>query len=240
MAIELPSEVVTFLQCIGVNWPQVNEDTVREFATHVRTFASDIEGTHQQATATVNAMGASYQANSYDLLVSKWAHLSQGHMHDLLEGCSVLATALDDGADYIVAMKLSCIAELTVMAVSFVADQAAAVLTFGIAEAAEALIVEAADLAVDYMEQTIIQYILAEVIGAALTPLLGIVEKAVSGMTYSALENMLGVSGSVGDGFTIQPDDLRTHAKTLAQHAADVKAHAQNLTGNLAGLNFAS
>jgi hypothetical protein len=229
MAIELPSEVVTFLQCIGVNWPQVNEDTVREFATHVRTFASDIEGTHQQATATVNAMGASYQANSYDLLVSKWAHLSQGHMHDLLEGCSVLATALDDGADYIVAMKLSCIAELTVMAVSFVADQAAAV-----------LIVEAAELAVDYMEQTIIQYILAEVIGAALTPLLGIVEKAVSGMTYSALENMLGVSGSVGDGFSIQPDDLRTHAKTLAQHAADVKAHAQNLTGNLTGLNFAS
>jgi hypothetical protein len=240
MAIELPSEVVTFLQVIGVNWPQVNEDTVREFATHVRTFASNIEGTHQQATATVKAMGASYQANSYDLLVSKWAHLSQSHMHDLLEACSVLATALDDGADYIVAMKLSCIAELTVMAVSFVADQAAAVLTFGIAEAAEALIVEAADLAVDYMEQTIIQYILAQVIQAALTPLLGIVEKAVAGMTYSALENMLGVSGSIGDGFAIQPDDLRNHAKTLAQHAADVKAHAQTLTGNLAGLNFAS
>lgn len=31
-----------------------------------------------------------------------------------------------------------------------------------------------------------------------------------------------------------------THAKALAQHAQDVKAHAQNLTGNLAGLNFAS
>ena len=240
MAIELPNDVVTFLNVIGVNWPQVNEDTVRTFATHVRTFASNISDTHEQATATVNAMGASYQANSYDLLVSKWAHLSKSHMHDLLEACGVLASALDDGADYIVAMKISCITELAVLAVTFVADQAAAVATFGLAEAAEGLIVEAADTAVDYLEQTVIQYILAEVIGAALTPLLGIVEKAVSGMTYSALENMLGVSGSIGDGYSIHPDDLRTHAKALAQHAQAVQAHAQTLTGNLAGLNFAS
>ncbi|MFE3774641.1 hypothetical protein [Streptomyces sp. NPDC059122] len=30
-AIELPDEVVSFLQFIGVNWPSVNEDKVREF-----------------------------------------------------------------------------------------------------------------------------------------------------------------------------------------------------------------
>ena len=239
MAIELPSEVVTFLQCIGVNWPMVNEDTVREFATHVRTFASNIEGTHQQATATVKAMGASYQANSYDLLVSKWAHLSQGHMTDLLDACGVLATALDGAADYIVAMKLSCIADLTALAISFVADQAAAVATFGLAEAAEALIVEAAEQAVDYMKQLLIQYIIAQVVEAALTPLLGVIEKAVAGLSYSALEDMLGVSGNgPGDGFTIHPDALRGHAKTFAQHAQAVQGHAQTFSGSIAGLSF--
>ncbi|NUR03516.1 MAG: hypothetical protein HOY79_45475 [Streptomyces sp.] len=29
MAIELPGEVVSFLQFIGVNWPNINEDKVR-------------------------------------------------------------------------------------------------------------------------------------------------------------------------------------------------------------------
>jgi outer membrane murein-binding lipoprotein Lpp len=52
MAIELPGEVVSFLQFIGVNWPNVNEDKVREFASHVRDFASKVDGTHQDSTAT--------------------------------------------------------------------------------------------------------------------------------------------------------------------------------------------
>ena len=30
MAIELPEQVVSFLQFIGVNWPNINEDKVRE------------------------------------------------------------------------------------------------------------------------------------------------------------------------------------------------------------------
>ena len=239
MAIELPGPVVTFLQVIGVKWPQVNEDAVREFAGHVRDFAAEIDGTHQQATATVKAMGDAYQANSYELLVSKWAHLSQGHMSELNEACSLLATALDAAADYIVAMKLECIAELAVLAVSFVADQAAAVATLGLAEAAEAAIVEAADLAVEYLKQLLIQYITAQVIEAALTPLLGTVEKAVAGMSYQALEDTLGVSGSgPGDGFTIHPEDLKAHARVIGQHAAAVQGHAEVFTGKFAGLDF--
>ncbi|WP_037605536.1 WXG100-like domain-containing protein [Streptacidiphilus rugosus] len=239
MAIELPGEVVSFLQFIGVNWPQINEDKVREFATHVREFAHNIEDTHQQATSTVQAMNQHYQGNSYELLVSKWAHLSQGHMSELLTACHVLADALDVGADYIVAMKLDCIAELGVLAASFVADQAAAVATLGLAEAAMALIVKAAETAVDFLEQQLIQYIIAQIVEAALTPLLGVVEKAVAGMSYSALEDMLGVTGNgPGDGFMIHPDNLRAHAQLFAVHAETVQGHAQALTGKLAGMSF--
>ncbi|WP_042383234.1 WXG100 family type VII secretion target [Streptacidiphilus melanogenes] len=239
MAIELPGEVAQFLQFIGINWPQINEDKVREFASHVREFATNIQDTHQQATGTVSDMSQHYQGNSYELLVSKWAHLSQGHMQDLLDACQVLATALDAGADYIVAMKLDCIAELIALAASFIADQAAAVATLGLAEAAEALIVEAAEKAVDFLEQQLVQYIIGQVIEAALTPLLGVVEKAVAGMTYSALEDMLGVSGSgPGDGFMIHPDNLKAHAQLFAVHAETVQGHAQVLSGRLAGMSF--
>lgn len=239
MAIELPSEVAQFLQFIGINWPQINEDKVREFAGHVRDFGNNIQNTHQQATDTVNAMSEHYQGNSYELLVSKWAHLSQGHMQDLIEGCQVLATALDAGADYIIAMKMECIGELIGLAATFVADQAAAVATLGLAEAAMALIVKAAEMAVDFLEQQLVQYIIGEVIEAALTPLLGVVEKAVAGMSYAALEDMLGVTGSgPGDGFMIHPDNLKAHAQLFAVHAETVQGHAQTLSGNLAGMSF--
>jgi uncharacterized protein YukE len=239
MAIELPSEVASFLQFIGINWPQINEDKVRDFASHVREFATNIQDTHQQASDTVKAMGQHYQGNSYELLVSKWAHLSQGHMQELLDACHLLATALDAGADYIVAMKMDCIGELIGLAASFVADQAAAVATLGIAEAAEALIVELAEQAVDYLEQQLIQYIIAQVVEAALTPLLGVVEKAVAGMSYSALEDMLGVSGDgPGAGFMVHPENLTAHAQLFAVHAETVQSHAQNLSGKLAGMSF--
>ncbi|GAA2263133.1 MULTISPECIES: WXG100-like domain-containing protein [Kitasatospora] len=241
MAIELPDEVAQFLQLIGINWPMVNEDSVRSFADHVREFATNIDDTHHQATGTIKAMADAYQANSYELLVSKWAHLSQGHMNELVEACHVLATALDAAAEFIVAMKLECIAELIALAVSFVADQAAAVLTLGLAEAAEALVIAAAEKAVDYLEQQLVQYITSKVIEAALPPLLALIEKAVAGMAYSALEDLLGVSGagqSRGDGFMVHPEQLRAHAEVFARHAETVQGHAEALSGKMAALSF--
>ncbi|WP_037606869.1 WXG100-like domain-containing protein [Streptacidiphilus rugosus] len=239
MAIELPQVVADFLNFIGIKWPQVNEDAVRDFAGHVRTFASGIEGTHQDATATLQAMNSAYQANSYDLLVSKWAHLSQGHMQDLLNACSFLADALEAAADYIVAMKLECIGELAVLAASFVADQAAAVATLGLAEAAEVAIVEGAKKLVEFLKQELIQYLVGQVINAALTPLLGVVEKAVAGMSYKALEDMLGVSGGgAGEGLMVHPDQLREHASAFSGHAEMVRMHAQTFSTNLSGVSF--
>lgn len=61
MAIELPDEVVTFLSIIGINWPTVNEDKVREFASHIREFADNVEAAHRDSTATIHSLGEAYQ-----------------------------------------------------------------------------------------------------------------------------------------------------------------------------------
>ncbi|MCC9312498.1 hypothetical protein LN042_36525 [Kitasatospora sp. RB6PN24] len=51
MAVEVPGEVVAVLQLIGANWPNVDEDKVRESAALIREFADNVDGTHQKATA---------------------------------------------------------------------------------------------------------------------------------------------------------------------------------------------
>ena len=75
MAIELPNEVVDFLQFIGINWPNINEDSVRTLAGHVRDFATNLEGTHQEAGQTIQAMSGSYSGASYEQLVQTWVQI---------------------------------------------------------------------------------------------------------------------------------------------------------------------
>jgi uncharacterized protein YukE len=243
VAIELPAEVVSLLQFIGINWPNVNEDSVREFASHVRDFGSNVDQTHQDSTATVKKLADVYQGASYEALLVKWEQVSSSHMSELVTACHTVATALDVAADVIVGMKAAAIAELVALAVSFVADQAAAVLTFGLAEAAEALIIAAAEKAVNYLEQQLEQYIIGEVIEAAVNPLVEVVGRAVSGMAFQAAESALGVSadagaGGVGTGFSIHPEQLTSRAQLLHDHAETVASHAEEFKTRVAGVSF--
>lgn len=242
MAIELPDEVVSFLQFIGVNWPNVNEDKVREFGSHVRDFAQKLDNTHKGSTSTIHQLAEVYQGASYEALLAKWGQLSNGHMTELINASHTVATALDVAADTIVAMKMEAIAELIVLAITFVADQAAAVATLGIAEAAEALVIAAGRKLVNFLEQQLEQYIIGQVIEAAINPLVEVVGKAVSGLVFQAAESALGVSGgaggSVGTSFSIHPEELHTRAELLRGHARAVASHAAEFESKAAGVSF--
>jgi hypothetical protein len=156
----------------------------------------------------------------------------------------VVVEALHAAADFIVAQKGVAIAELVVLAASFVADQAAAVATFGLAEAALAAIELAARKAIEFLEQQLEQYILSQVIEAGFKALQPIIQRALDGFVFQAASAALGVppgggSGAVGSGFQVIPQELRSHAQVLHGHADAVAAHAQTLTGQLTGVSFA-
>jgi uncharacterized protein YukE len=239
LSVELPGEVVWFLSLVGVAWPMVNEDQVRVFAGHVRAFADSIDGTHQAASSTIRQMGSAYSGSSYEQLVATWARMTTGHMNELVDACHTVATAVDAAADAIVAAKLAAIGELVGMAAAFVADQAAAVATFGIAEAGEALIVEGAKKLVNGLVNQLEQHILGEVIGKAVGPLEAVVERAVGGLVFQGAQAALGApGGSVGSSFGIAPDELRGHAQALRGHADAVAGHARSFGAAISGVSF--
>ncbi|WP_258395122.1 MULTISPECIES: hypothetical protein [unclassified Streptomyces] len=218
----------------------MNEDKVREFASHVRDFAEKLDETHQDSSATLTKMADVYQGASYEALLAKWAQLSSDHMSELLNACHAVATALDVAADVIVGMKTEAIAELVLLAASFVADQAAAVATLGLAEAAEVLIVEAAEKLMDFLEQQLEQYIIGQVIEAAVEPLVETVGRAVAGLVFRAAESAAGVSAgaSAGTGFSIDPEQVHARAELMHGHAEKVAAHAEEFTARLSGVTF--
>jgi hypothetical protein len=234
-ADDLPGPVVTFLNVIGIDWPYIDEDQVHQFATMVREFGQAVEQTHRDATSTIQNLTVAYQGASTTRMESGWSHLSSQHVYETVDGCHVLATALDVGADFIVAQKVEAAIQLGIMAVEFAADQAASIATLGIAEAGAPLIIEAGRVLMRTLKQQIIQTITSDVIEAAAKPLFAKVERMVAGLDWSA-----GAAGAAGaeQGFSIDFPEAHGHVARLRVHADTMRTHADNLHANLAGLTF--
>jgi hypothetical protein len=231
---DLPLPVVNFLNAIGVEWPYINEDQLMKFASLVREFSTAVETTHQDATTALAMIGKAYQSGASETMLNGWERLSATHVTQILDGCAVLADALDAAAGYIVAQKVEAIATLVGMAAAFVADQAAAVVTFGIAEAAVPLIVEGAEKLVDSLIMDLEQYIIGEVMEAAAKPLFAKVEAALTGLDWS----QSGADPIQSTGFELDAPTTRAQALLLRQHAATMRQHAAAFAAGVQGLNF--
>jgi hypothetical protein len=226
--------VINLLNAIGVPWPYLNEDTVSEFAALVREFRSSIEGLHTESSTAVAAITRAHQSVSTEAMQSGWTSLTSRHVSELTAGCSVLADALDVAAGYIVAQKAEAIGVLVGMAAAFVADQAAAVVTFGLAEAAVPAIVAGAEAVVRSLAADIEQYIIGTVVAAAARPLFAKVEEALAGLDWSQSGASAGAPVSV----ILDPPSVRTETAALRGHAATLQVHAAAFQQGVQGLNF--
>lgn len=235
MAIDdLPGPVVTFLNVIGVEWPYINEDSVMQFASLVRQFAQAVETTHQDATSAIQGIAQGYQGAATQQLSSGWQELSARHVTELVDGCAVLADALEVAAGYIVAQKVAAIAELIAMAATFVADQAAAVATFGIAEAAVPAIIAAGKKLMESLVQDLEQYIIGQVVEAAAKPLFAKVAEAMAGLDWSKTTP----AAAESTGFSLDEQLVRTHTEALRQHAETFRSHAITFQQGIRELSF--
>jgi uncharacterized protein YukE len=234
-ADDLPGPVVTFLNVLGIDWPYLNEDQIRQFATMVRAFGQAVEQTHQDATNTIRNVTQAYQGTSTEALRSGWERLSATHVTEIVDGCHILADALEVGADVIVAQKAEAVIQLGIMAGEFIADQAASFVTFGLAEAGAPLIIEAGKLLVNTLKQQIIQMIVGDVVEAAAKPLFAKVEQMMAGLDWS---NAPAAGSGAGSGFSIEFAEARGHTALLRTHAETMRGHAQTLNSGLEGLTF--
>ncbi|MER8182693.1 hypothetical protein [Kitasatospora sp. NPDC094015] len=241
MAIELPGELVWVMDLLGLNWPQVNEDSVREYAEHVRRFATNIDTTHEAATGTIRAMADAYQASSYQQLAETWARMSTDHMDDLVRVCTASAVALDIAADVIVAAKLAVITQLGIMAAELAAAAATAVVTLGASAAAEAALAEVQRRIVKEIIQQAEDQVVGMLVEQAVAPLEEAVTRALTGLVFKGVQAAVGASaggGGVGEGFRVDPDRMLAHAAELQRHAQDVVGHASTFAGATAGVSF--
>jgi hypothetical protein len=235
VAIELPSEVVFFLNMVGVPYPDINEDDVKTLAEHVRTFATNVQNTHESASGVINDMGSVYSGYSYEQLLSTWANMSATHMADLDSACRFVAKALDIAAEVITVVKVVVLAELAALAASYLG----AIVIPGMQPMTVPLGLSARNIC-SQMQQMLVGYIVAEVIGKAIEPLEKTIEEMIKGVVYGAASNLLGVpdNGSAGIPLRIDPDEVQRYAKVLDEHADDIMQHAATFAASVAPLDF--
>ena len=241
MAIELPGPVADFLGFIGISWPRVNEDKVREFGEHVAQFAAELRATHEGAGGTIRQLGSAYEGEGYEQLLAAWGRMSSEHMDELLTACDVVSTAMGIAADVVVGMKLEAIGELVVLAAQFIAAQAAAVATFGLAEASLILIETEGRQIVRFLEQELVQYVEGKVLDAAVGPLVAVVERAVEGMVYRGVADALGVpagGGGAGASVRIEPEAVLSHAATLRDQGSRAESAGQQFVSAAGSVSF--
>ncbi|MGW6917977.1 WXG100-like domain-containing protein [Kitasatospora sp. NPDC054939] len=241
MAIQLPGELVWVMDLLGLPWPDVDEDKVREYAGHVKSFAGNIDRTHAAATATLRQMAQAYQADSYNKLAARWTKMSNEHMTEIVTALNASAIALDAAADAIVATKLAVIAQLGILAAELVAGTIATIATAGAAAAAEAALVAATRKIVSRAIKEAQEMIIGVLIAKAVEPLQETVEKAVKGLVFEGVKRATGgavTAGPAGTGFSINPQQLALLADRLKAHADEVRGHAKAFTTATGTVSF--
>ncbi|MDE1673384.1 WXG100 family type VII secretion target [Nocardia gipuzkoensis] len=234
MAVDIPSEVALFLNLCGIPYPDINEDDVRALAGHVRTFAAQVQDTHDSATGVIEQLGAFYSGESYQQLVATWARMSSTHMRQLESACEIVGQALEVAATVITMVKVAVLAELAALAASYTAIM----LTPPLAPSAP-LVAAAARRLCEQMLQYLVGYIVAEVIGKAIEPLEQAIADMVDGIVYDAARDALDVPPSSGTrALHIDSNEVQRFAKVLDDHADDIMQHAANFAENVAKLDF--
>jgi hypothetical protein len=230
---DLPMPVVNFLNVIGVEWPYLNEDSLYAFGRLVREFGQAVRTTHDDATATIHALGSSYQGAAYTQLHNRWTEMSATHVTELVDACGVVADACDAAAAYVVGQKVVAVGELIGMAATFFADQAAAVATLGLAEAAVPVIIAAAKKLGESLIQDLEQYLIGQLVEAAIKPLFAKVEQAMQGLQWQG-----GGGAAVEAAFQVDTAQMLAHAAAMHAHADRFAQHARTFASQAAAISF--
>jgi hypothetical protein len=140
MSVTLPGELVWALNLLGFNWPEADEDRLRECARHWRDFSAEMGSVLADADRVAAQVTAENTGRSIDDFGRYWRGIggSGGHLAEAQEAASLAADCLDAFALVIEGLKVAVVAQLVIFVAEFTADQLAAPETLGLSEGAAA------------------------------------------------------------------------------------------------------
>jgi len=164
MSVMLDGKLVFVINLIGFNWPQADEDKLRECARHWREYATELEHTIADSKRTLAQVRGENSGESIDALEKHWLEVG-GHLRQAQDAAHLVAQGLDEFAVAVEALKVAVAIQLGILAGELAATTGGAILTFGLAELAapaeivgtQIIVRKLTGIAIHKVEQVVVQ-----------------------------------------------------------------------------------
>ncbi|KAB8162161.1 hypothetical protein FH609_024795 [Streptomyces sp. 3MP-14] len=237
MSITLPGWLAEVVDWLGFNWPDIDEDELREAADGLRAYAQDCQDSMDTTTGVVgNDLERVYQAQSYGALAESWGQQSSQHMRALVDGCELLADGLDAAALAVEGMKVRCIAQLGIAAGQMAAALAASAATLGVASASA--------VATQQLQRRLVNEIVErfeeEAIGALVDGVIGPVQDQITSAVQRLLQEEAAeiAAGEPLPTIRLNTDEMRAFGDTILGQAEASLSSGELFSSKVTGLTF--
>ncbi|MET9438731.1 nucleic acid/nucleotide deaminase domain-containing protein [Streptomyces sp. NPDC006551] len=185
MGIQLPEDLRDIMEMVGIDWPDIDEDDLKETAREYREFAEELRDTIRDANkACSNVTAGRSKGLAVDAFKQRWGKVSGQDMKHLADAMDLLAGAMDTGAGYVTTCKVAVIADLGAAAAAVTGGIVGAIFTGGLsaligAGAALALKIAVRE-AIDLLVSQLIDLAVEKIEGEVLTKLEGLFDDTMS------------------------------------------------------------
>jgi hypothetical protein len=170
----LPDDLVEVLDLVGVSWPNIDEDEVRDAAKDYRDLADGLRDVITEGNrACSHIVAGKSKGRTVQAIDRRWGKLTTKDLRTFIEALDDLAGALDDCAGFIEGCKIACIAELSATAATATAGVIGMFFTAGLSGLLSAAAIgacrialhEAIDYAIDEITSVVTDKIEAKILG---------------------------------------------------------------------------
>lgn len=232
MGMTIPAELDFVLDMLGYDWPNVDEDAVREAAQLLRGLESDLRSTLDDVEIRINELGDGAKAQSTNALIRAWTENRSANMDRILDALPGVATGIDLLADAIVALKVKVIAELTITAAQIAEAAATAVFTLGISVAANAAIIAARKVALDVATDLAMEELMGQLASMVIDPLSG----EIADLVTAIVEAPLVTDGDATNATELSYDVMEQIATALSDCGAEQYELCTTFAANVSAL----
>lgn len=233
MAITVPGELDYVLDLLGYEWPNLDEDAIREAAELVRTLRDDLQGTLDDLDNKIDGdLKEAFTSKAATAYIEAWTDNRTQNMDQLLEVLPGVADGIDVFAGAVTALKLKVIAELTITAAQIAAAAASAVVTLGASVAANAAIIAARKKALDIATDIAVEELAGQLLVMVVEPL----TDTVAAFSEAILDAPMTTGGSETPKFDVKYDLMEDLAQAIEDCGADQEDLIDTFVSQVMGL----
>ena len=231
----MPHHLALVMNFLGFAWPEIDEDGMRDAGTAFRSYARDlsvmVSTTDRKLTRDLADV---CDAQAYAAMAQRWCEQTKSHVDTVVEGCDMMGRALQIAAEGVIAMKLAVIAQLEVALAEFLADQAAAVFTLGIAEAALPLLYAVQNRIINGIVQAFEVEVMNALVEEAMHPIQDRVKKAADAIRNPAPLPI----PKAEPGLRVDTAGIRRFASDMGAEAAAAKVAGDRFATTVSHIRF--